>query len=65
MILVSAGRSTWVEVVLNWMAAAHRLRVYSYVLLSLDGDMHAALARVAAPSFLPPDPAWAASQEPL
>ena len=47
------------------MAAAHRLRVYNYILLTLDSEIHGVLARLHAPSFLPPDPAWAASQEPV
>ena len=53
------------QVTLNWMVAAHKLRIYNYIILSLDEEIHGALTRVQAPSFLPPDPLWAQSQDPL
>jgi hypothetical protein len=62
--LVGAGHVAWREATLNWMVAAHKLRIYNYVLLSLDSEMHQALSRVGAPSFLPPDPAWASALDP-
>jgi hypothetical protein len=64
-VLVSAGKAAWLEVVLNWMVLAHKVRVYNYVLLPLDLELHDALSRVEAPSFLPPDLSFALSQEPL
>lgn len=63
--LVGAMGIAWREVVLNWMVAAHRVRIYNYVLLPTDAELHALLIRIHAPSFLPPDPEWAASQEPV
>jgi hypothetical protein len=63
--LVGCRGAAWREVVLNWMVAAHRVRIYNYLLLPTDPDLHAFLLRVQAPSFLPPDPAWAAAQEPV
>lgn len=65
LVVVGAGTAAWREVTLNWMVAAHRLRIYNYVVLSLDEELHGVLTRANAPSFLPPDPAWAQAQEPL
>ena len=50
-IIMTIADHRWQDLVVNWMACLHRLRLSNYIIISADPQLHDALGRIGAPSF--------------
>ena len=50
-IIMTIADHRWQDLVVNWMANMHRLRVSNYLIISADPQLHDALKKIGAPSF--------------
>ena len=50
-IILTIADHHWQDMVVNWMAAWHRLGVDNFIIISADPKLHDALNRIGAPSF--------------